>query len=35
LNVRFLPYSQLESNREAMARFGQGLKPIEAVARRL
>ncbi|MBI2846880.1 MAG: type II restriction endonuclease [Chloroflexi bacterium] len=35
LNVRFLPYSELEKHREAMARFGQGLKAIEAVARRL
>lgn len=33
LRVRFLPYSHLEHNREAMARFGAGLKPIEAVAR--
>jgi type II restriction enzyme len=35
LSVRYLPYSQLENNREAMARFGSGLKPLEAVARRL
>lgn len=35
LNVRFLPYSELEKNREVMARFGQGLKAIEAVAQRL
>ncbi len=35
LQVRFLPYSELERNREAMARFGQGLKAIEAVARSL
>jgi type II restriction enzyme len=33
LRVRYLPYSQLEKNREAMARFGSGLKPIEAIAR--
>ena len=33
LRVRFLPYSELEKNREAMARFGQGMKAIEAVAR--
>jgi type II restriction enzyme len=32
LNVRFLSYSQLEANREAMARFGNGLKPIESIA---
>jgi type II restriction enzyme len=35
LRVRYLPYGQLEQNREAMARFGAGLKPIEAVARML
>jgi hypothetical protein len=35
LNVRYLAYSQLEENREAMARFGSGLKPVEAVARQL
>ncbi len=33
LRVRFLPYSELEKNREAMSRFGAGLKAIEAVAR--
>ena len=33
LQVRFLPYSALEQNRDAMARFGQGLKAIHAVAR--
>ena len=35
LQVRFLPYSELETNRHAMARFGQGMKAIEAVARSL
>ncbi|MEO8905586.1 MAG: type II restriction endonuclease [Polyangiaceae bacterium] len=35
LNVRYLPYSELEKHRESMARFGQGLKAIEAVARSL
>ncbi|HLG54289.1 MAG TPA: hypothetical protein VI485_03095 [Vicinamibacterales bacterium] len=35
LHVRFLPYSELERHREAMARFGAGLKAIEAVARTL
>lgn len=35
LAVRYLPYSELAKNREAMARFGQGLRPIEAVARTL
>ena len=35
LQVRFLPYSELEKNRDAMARFGSGLKAIEAVSRLL
>jgi type II restriction enzyme len=35
LDVRFLPYSELSLHREAMSRFGQGLKAIEAVAKRL
>ncbi len=35
LEVRFLPYGVLEQEREAMARFGSGLKAIEAVARTL
>ncbi|MBZ0273226.1 type II restriction endonuclease [bacterium] len=35
LDVRFLPYSELERHRESMARFGSGLRAIEAVARRL
>jgi type II restriction enzyme len=35
LQVRFLPYSELERNRDAMARFGTGLKAVEAVARTL
>ena len=35
LEVRFLPYSELERHRDAMARFGAGLKAIEAVARTL
>ena len=29
---RFLPYGELARNREAMGRFGQGLKAVEAVA---
>ena len=33
LRVRYLPYSELEANRHAIARFGHGLKPIEAIAR--
>ena len=35
LQVRYLPYGELAQHREAMARFGQGLKAIDAVARRL
>jgi type II restriction enzyme len=35
LKVRYLAYGDLERNREAMARFGTGLKAIEAVARAL
>lgn len=33
LKVRFLPYGELKANREAMARFGQGMKAVEAVSR--
>lgn len=35
LHVRFLPYSVLQKERESMARFGVGLRPVEAVARTL
>ncbi len=35
LRVRFLPYSELETHRHSMARFGQGMKAIDAVARAL
>lgn len=35
LKVRFLPYGELERHRESMARFGAGLKAIDAVARTL
>ena len=35
LRVRFLPYGELERHREAMARFGTGLKAVEAAARTL
>lgn len=35
LDVRFIPYGELTKHREAIARFGQGMKPIEAIARRL
>jgi len=33
LDVRFLPYSELERNRDAMARFGEGVKAIGAVSK--
>ena len=35
LSVRFLPYGELETHRHAMARFGHGLKAVEAVVRPL
>ena len=35
LRVRYLPYGELERHRESMARFGSGLKAIEAIARTL
>ena len=35
LRVRFLPYGELEHNREAMAKFGHGMRPIEALAKEL
>ncbi|VAV89630.1 Putative type II restriction enzyme NmeDIP (Endonuclease NmeDIP) (R.NmeDIP) [hydrothermal vent metagenome] len=34
LDVHFIAYSELKKNREAITRFGQGLKPIEAIARK-
>lgn len=35
LKVRYLAYGELKSNREAIARFGHGMKPIQAIARQL
>jgi len=35
LDVRYLPYGELERHRESIARFGSGPKGIEAIARRL
>jgi len=35
LAPRYLPYSELRTHREAIARFGQGLRPIESLARQL
>jgi len=33
LQVRYLPYGELSRHREAITRFGQGMKPIETIAR--
>lgn len=33
LRVRYLPYGDLERHRESMARFGEGLKAIQAISR--
>lgn len=35
MNVRYLPYGELDRNREAMARFGAGVKAINAIAKKL
>jgi type II restriction enzyme len=35
LSVRYLPYGELERNRQSIARFGEGLKAIDAIARAL
>lgn len=35
LRVRYLPYGELEQHRESMARFGEGLKAIQAVSQLL
>jgi type II restriction enzyme len=35
LKVRYLPYGELRAHREAIMRLGQGLHPIEALARDL
>lgn len=35
LQVRFLPYGELETHRDAIARFGSGMKGIQAIARTL
>jgi type II restriction enzyme len=35
LQIRFLPYRELETHREAMARFGHGLKAVHAISRAL
>jgi type II restriction enzyme len=33
LQLKYLPYGALEENRISMARFGTGIKPVEAIAR--
>lgn len=35
LKVHYLPYGELRSNRDAIARFGQGMKPVQAISRAL
>ena len=35
LHVRFLPYSEIARHRDAMARFGHGMKAVTAIARTL
>ena len=35
LGVRYVPYGELERHRDSMARFGHGIKAIDAVARSL
>lgn len=35
LDLRFLPYSEIRVHREAMARFGSGLKAVQSIARPL
>lgn len=35
LDLRYLPYSELDAHRGSITRFGHGLKPIEAIARPL
>ena len=35
LDISYLPYGELEKNRDAIARFGSGLKAIRAIARPL
>lgn len=35
LGIRYLPYSQLQQHREAMGRFGSGLKPVLEISQLL
>lgn len=35
LKVRYLPYGELKANRDSIIRFGQGMKPIQAISRQV
>ncbi|MFL5247768.1 MAG: type II restriction endonuclease [Myxococcales bacterium] len=35
LSVKYLPYGELDRHRESMARFGEGLRAVDAIARSL
>ena len=35
LGIRYLPYGELERNREAIARFGSGMRGLQAISRTL
>lgn len=35
LDISYLPYGELERNRDAMAKFGTGLKAIKAISRKI
>ena len=35
LGFRYLPYSELQNHRDAMARFGSGLQPLLAASQRM
>ena len=35
LGIRYLPYSELRQHREAMARFGSGIKPLLEISQKL
>ena len=35
LNVRYIPYSELKANKEAIGRFGSGMKSVQALSKAL
>ena len=35
MNVRYIPYGELKANREAILRFGSGMKGVQAISRSL